>query len=54
MTLLKIEFYKRLFVIALVDIMIKEFNCAVNVIKLVNNVVSKETPVVLNAILVEL
>ena len=53
-TLFKIEFYKQLFVIALVDILIKEFNRVVNVIGLVNNVMVKRTLVVLNAIQVEL
>ena len=52
--LLKIEFYRQFFVIALVDIMIKEFNRVVNVIGLVNNVMAKRTLVVLNAIQVEL
>ena len=52
--LLEIEFYNPLFVIALSDITILEFNCVVNVIEHVNNVVIQEIQVVLNAIQVEL
>ena len=48
------ECCKSLFVIASVDIMIEEFNCVVNATEHVNNVAVQKTPVVLNAIQLEL